>query len=150
MRTILIAVAAVLAAASAVASEQTDVIAPVQQFIDATNKGDTKAALATCADPTSILDEFPPHAWQGATACSDWVKDFEAYNKQNGITEPIATLGKPTHVDNTGDRAYVVIPASFTFKQNGKQVTESGSIMAAALHKGATGWRMTAWSWAKH
>jgi len=109
MRTILIAVAAVLAAASAVASEQTDVIAPVQQFIDATNKGDTKAALATCADPTSILDEFPPHAWQGATACSDWVKDFEAY-----------------------------------------KVTESGSIMAAALHKGATGWRMTAWSWAKH
>ena len=108
-----------------------------------------KTALAACAAQASILDEFPPHAWQGAKACSDWWNDFEAFNKKNGITDPIATLLEPTHVDIIGDRAYVVIPANYTYKQNGKQVTESGSIMTAALQKLATGWRMTAWAWAK-
>ena len=34
------------------------------------NKGDTKTALAACAAQAAILDEFPPYAWLGATACS--------------------------------------------------------------------------------
>ena len=150
MRKLIIAFAVVLAAASAVASEETDVMAPVHQFIDAVNKGDSKTALAACAAPAFILDEFPPHAWQGATGCSDWWNDFGAYNKKNGISDPIATLSKPTHIDITGERAYVVVPANYTYKQNGKQVTESGSIMTVALEKNTTGWRMTGWAWAKH
>jgi hypothetical protein len=150
MRKIIIAFAVVMAAGLALAAEEADVMAPVHQFIDATNKGDTKTALAACAVPASILDEFPPYAWQGATACSDWATDFGAFNDQNGITDPVATLGKPTHVGVTGDRAYVVIPATYTYKQNGKPVTESGSIMTVALQKVAAGWRITGWAWAKH
>jgi hypothetical protein len=75
----------------------------------------------------------PPYAWQGATACADWANDFDAFNKKDGITDPIATLGKPRHVDITGDRAYVVVPATYTYKQNGKKVTESGSTLTVAL-----------------
>jgi hypothetical protein len=82
--------------------------------------------------------------------CADWSNDFNTYNKENGITEPIATLGKPKHVDITGDRAYVVAPATFTYKQNGKKVTEAGSSLTVALQKVAGGWRMTGWAWAKH
>src|SRR2546426_7908357 len=129
MRTIIIAFAVALAGAPAAASEKTDVMAPVHQFIDGLNKGDTKGALAACAAQSSIIDEFPPYEWQGATACADWANDFEAFNKKGGITEPIAKLGKPKHVDITGDRAYVVVPATYTYKQNKKKVTESGSVM---------------------
>jgi hypothetical protein len=150
MRRILIAFAVVIAAGSAAASEQTDVMAPVHQFIDATNKGDVKTAVADCAAQAVIIDEFPPHAWQGATACADWASDFEAYNKKNGITDAIATIGKPRHIDITGDRAHVVVPANYSFKQNGKKVTESGSTMTLALQKVAAGWRITGWAWAKH
>jgi ketosteroid isomerase-like protein len=150
MRRVVIAFAVVMAAGPAAASEATDVVAPVHQFVDALNKGDTKTALATCAAEASIVDEFPPHSWLGPTACADWANDFVAYNKKNGITGAIVTLGKPTHVDVTGDRAYVVLPAKYTYKQKGKQVTESGSTMTVALQKGATGWRMTGWAWAKH
>ena len=46
--------AAFLAAAPAAPSEKTDMMVPVHQFVDGFNKGDTKTALAACADQTSI------------------------------------------------------------------------------------------------
>lgn len=153
MRTIIVAFAVALAVGPAAASDKSDkadIMATVNRFNDGMNKGDTKTALAACAAPSSIIDEFPPYGWQSATACADWANDFDTYNKKNKITDSIATLGKPRHVDITGDRAYVVVPATYTYKENGKRVTESGSILTVALHKSAAGWVMTGWAWTKH
>jgi ketosteroid isomerase-like protein len=58
-------------------------------------------------------------------------------------------LAKPRHVDVTGDRAYVVVPATMTFKVHGKPVTQTGSTFTVALRKLEDGWRITAWAWAK-
>jgi hypothetical protein len=131
-------------------SAQTAVLASVHGFVDGFNKGDTKKLLAACADQTSILDEFPPHEWHGEGACAKWASDFDADAKKNGITDGAVTLGDPSHVDITSDRAYVVIPADYTFKQRGKPVSEIGSIITLTLKKGAAGWRITGWAWAKH
>ena len=131
-------------------SAQTAVLVSVRQFVDGFNKGDTKTLLAACADQTSILDEFPPHEWHGTGACAKWVSDFDADAKKNGITDGFVTLSNPSHVDITSNRAYVVVPANYTFKQKGKPVSEVGSIIMLALQKNATGWRITGWSWAKH
>jgi hypothetical protein len=150
MRRLIVAFAVALAVAPAAASEKADIMATVNQFNDSMNKGDTKTALAACAAPSSIIDEFPPYGWQGATACADWANDFDAYNKKSGITDSIARLGKPRHVDITGDRAYVVVPATYTYKEKGKRVTESGSILTVALQKSAAGWVITGWAWTKH
>jgi hypothetical protein len=150
MHKLLVALAvAILAAGPAAASEKTDVMVPVQQFIDGFNKGDTKTALAACADQTSIIDEFPPHEWHGAGACGNWANDFDADAKKKGITDGVVTLGTPRHVDVTADRAYVVVPANYAFKQKGKPVKETGSTLTLALQKGAAGWRITAWTWTK-
>ena len=140
----------VWAAGSATASEQTGVMATVHQFIDGFNKGDVKTALAACASRVSIIDDIPPHAWQGPTACSDWSSAYDANAKETGITDGIVTLGTPWHVDVTGGRAYVVVPVTYAYKQKGKPVTESGSIFTVALKKVAAGWRITAWAWAQH
>ena len=141
---------AVLAAGPIAASEKTDVMVAVHQFVDGFNKGDTKTAAAACADQTSIIDEFPPHEWHGAGACSKWMNDYDADAKKNGITDGLVTLGKPSHVDVTGDRAYVVSPADYAYKLKGKPVKEVGSVLTLALQKGSVGWRITGWSWAKH
>jgi hypothetical protein len=122
---------------------------PVHQFVDGFNKGDIKTALAACAEQTSIIDEFPPHEWHGAGACSNWANDFDADAKKNGITDGIVTLGNPRRVDITADRAYVVVPANYTFKQKGKLVKETGSMLTLVLQKGAAGWRITGWGWTK-
>ena len=134
----------------AAASDKTDVMAVVNQFLDGFNKGDTKAALATCAPQAAIIDEFAPYVWQGATACSDWAADFDADAKKNGVTEPKVVAGKPRHVDIVGDRAYVVMPADFKFKLKGKATSEKGSTFTLTLQKLAEGWRITGLAWAKH
>ena len=132
------------------ASEQTKVMATVHQFVDGVNKGHAQTAVAACASPASVIDDIPPHEWQGPTACADWASAFAAANKKNAITDGIVTLGTPRHVDVTGDRAYVVVPANFNYKQHGKPVAEIGSIFTVALKKSATGWRITGWAWAEH
>ena len=150
MNRILVAFAVVvLAAGPAAATEKTDVMKTLHQFVDGFNKGDVKTAVATCAEQTSIIDEFPPHEWHGAGACETWANDFEADAKKNGITDGVVTLGSPRHVDIMGDRAYVVVPASYAFKQKGKPTKEAGSTLTVALQKGTAGWRMTGWAWTK-
>ncbi len=122
-----------VSAAQAPQSPRSAVLTTVNQFVDSFNKGDLKTLLAACADQTSIIDEFPPHEWHGTGACAKWVSDFDVDAKKNGITDGFVTLGKPSHVDITADRAYVVIPANYSFKQQGKQISETGSIITLTL-----------------
>ena len=131
-------------------ADQKAVVAVVNQFTDAFNKGDTKAAAATCAEQTSIIDEFPPHEWHGAGACAKWMADYDADAKKNGITDGSVKLSAAKHVDVTANRAYVVVPADYSYKQKGKPVKETGSLLTVALQKSAAGWRITGWSWSKN
>jgi ketosteroid isomerase-like protein len=137
-------------AAQAPASPKAAVLAAVQQFVDGFNKGDEKMLLGACADQMSIIDEFPPHEWHGSGACGTWSKAYDADAKKNGITEGVVTTGTPTYVDIAGDRTYVVGPANYSYRQNGKPVKEVGSTFTLALRKTTAGWRITGWAWAKH
>ena len=138
------------ASAQTPASAKTDVMAAVQKFVDGFNKGDLKLLSSACADQVSIIDEFPPHEWHGTGSCAKWSSDYDADARKNGITDGLVTLSKSSHVDVTGDRAYVVGPANYTYKMKGKLVKEIGSIFTIALQKGPAGWRITGWAWAKH
>jgi len=149
MRKSLLACAlALFVAAPAVASDETDVMKPIHQFVDGFNKGDVKSALAACAEETSIIDEFPPHEWHGAGACAKWADDYVANAKKDAISDGVVTMHKASHVTVSGDRAYVVVPADYAWKQKGKPMKETRAAFSFALQKGAGGWKITAWSWA--
>lgn len=141
---------AVLAARPTPASDKTDVMASVRQFVDGFNKGDTKKTVAACTDQASIIDEFPPHEWHGAGACAKWLSDYDADARKNGITDGFVTLHTPRHIDISADLAYVVVPANYTFKRKGKPVKETNSMLTLTLQKGVAGWRITGWAWAKN
>jgi ketosteroid isomerase-like protein len=126
------------------------VMASVHQFVDAFNKGDTKTVAAACSDQTSIIDEFPPHEWHGAGGCAKWMQDYDAAAKKEGITDGVVTLGTPRHIDITADRAYVVVPADYAYKQKAKPVKETGSLFTLVLQKSAPGWRIVGWAWTKN
>ena len=143
-----VAVAAGMPAHAQQAGQQADVMAVVNRFVDGFNKGDTKALVAACAAQTSIIDEFPPHEWHGTGACRSWANDYNANAKKEGITDGVVVLTKPTHVDVTGGRAYVVIPSNYSWKQKGKPMKEEGSAFAFALQKMGTTWKIVGWSWA--
>jgi len=142
-----LAVAAAFISVPRPAPAASDPWATVKLFVDSFNKGDIKTALAQCAAQTQIIDEFPPHQW---TTCASWAAALDAASKAEGDTDEIVTLGKPWHVDVTGDVAYVVTPVNYNFKEHGKPMGETNSVLTVRLKKSAAGWLVTAWTWSKH
>jgi len=151
MRKLLAALAATALAASPLAAQNNNAaMATVTQFVAAFNVGDSVQAVATCAAETVIIDEFAPYEWHGKGACMAWMKAYAADAEQQGISDGIVTLGTPKHIDMSGDHAYIVVPADYTFKKKGTPVKETGSILTVALQKEKGGWKMTGWAWAKN
>ena len=69
--------------------------------------------------------------------------------EHEGASDYVVTVGEPRHMDVKGDSAYVVLPATMTFKLRGKQITQSGATWTVALQRLPEGWRIAAWAWAK-
>jgi len=78
---------------------------------------------------------------------STWGKALDAADKAAGNTDDLVTDGKPVHVEVSIDRAYVVVPAVYSFKQKGVPMRETAH-MAITLQKGQTGWLITGFAWA--
>ncbi len=121
----------------------------VRHYIDCFNKGDIEGMAAACADPMSILDGMPPHVWHGPVASQDWYRDVLITGDREGASDYFVDLGRPWHVNVTGDRAYVAVPTTMSFTVQGQRVKQSGSVFTVALRKSEAGWCLTAWAWAK-
>ncbi|OBB18964.1 hypothetical protein A5761_07685 [Mycolicibacterium setense] len=130
-------------------SNANDPMTAVRKYTDAFNRGDVRGQAAACADPMQILDGMSPHVWQGPTAAADWWRDVLAEGEHLGASGYSITLGDPRHIDEKGDSAYVVVPATMTFDLGGQQITQTGSVLTVALRKVNEDWRLTAWAWAK-
>lgn len=150
MKTILLGGAclamAALASASPAAAANPAVEAPIHQFIDAFDKGDMKTAGAAFLPSVTIIDEIPPFYWQGAGAFAGWGGDLMKASKAGGMSDESVTLGKVTDEIVAGDNAYVVIEATFAFKQKGVAIREPAH-MSYALKKTAAGWKIAGWAW---
>jgi hypothetical protein len=118
-------------------------------YIEAFNKGDIEAMAACFATPGSILDGMAPHVWGGVSAARDWYRDVLAESEHVGASDYHVTLGAPLHANVTGDAAYVVMPATMTFKVRGAPVSQMGAIFTAALRRVEGDWRIASWAWAK-
>ncbi|MEO8881272.1 MAG: hypothetical protein ABI446_12845, partial [Gemmatimonadaceae bacterium] len=78
-----------------------------------------------------------------------WMDAYAADAAKNKITDGQVTLGKELHVDITGDHAYVVMPARYGFRKDGKPVSEDSSSITMVLQKRATEWTVAGWAWTK-
>lgn len=148
MRRIIQCFVLTLCAVAADASDRTDVVSAVNRLVTAFNNGDTQAFIASCAAETSIVDEIPPHEWHGAGGCAKWVADYGLFVEHEQIADAVTTVGTPRRVVINGKDAYVVLPATCTYRQAGKSVREN-VIVTVTLHSGSEGWRLTGWTWAR-
>jgi hypothetical protein len=139
-----------LSMGSAVQAQSPDpqLTAPITKFVDAFNKGDMAGAAATHAAGADlvILDEVAPYLWRGAKALQAWAADLEADAKKKGITDQKVTIKAATRVESTADAAYVVVPATYTFKEKGVAMSETAQF-TFSLQKGAGGWLIHGWTW---
>ena len=142
------AVAFLLMGTLASAAPDPQLIAPIQKFIDSFNKGDAAAAAAThsATEDLVIVDEVPPYVWRGAQAFQKWAADLASDSRANGITDEAVTISAATRVETSGGRAYVLVPAVYTFKQRGVAMRAAAQ-MTVVLQKGAAGWLIHGWTW---
>jgi hypothetical protein len=129
-------------------AQDAQMMAPIKKFIDSFNKGDMAGAKSTHAASADlvIIDEVAPYVWNGAKAFDAWSGDLDADAKKRGITEPAVTISAPTRTESSGDQAYVIVPAVYSFKEKGVAMRES-SQMTFVLKRGTSGWLIHAWTW---
>lgn len=121
--------------------------APIDAFLAAFNKGDIAAIAATQnGSDLVIIDEVPPHMWQGPRAVKAWLASLGAYDKARGRSDGAVTCSKPQVLNVAGDRGYAVVPAVYSFKEKGKPMREVAT-MTFALRHGAGGWKIAGWTW---
>jgi hypothetical protein len=134
-------------ATAACADTASDVVAPIHQFIDGFNHGDTAAGFAAYDTGTiSIVDEFAPHQWIGPNAAHDWADEYGRHSAANQITDGIVTYAAATRTEVEGDVAYVIVPTVYTYREHGRPIAEEGQ-MTFVLHHRAAGWKIAGWTW---
>ena len=144
----LMAMCFVLAFSSSAQAQATnaELMIPINKFLDAFNKGDMVGAAAAHAKDVVIIDEVPPYLWRGAQALQAWATDLQADSKANGMSEEKVTIKAATRIESKGSDAYVIVPATFSFKQKGVAMRES-SQMTFVLKKEGSAWLITSWTW---
>jgi hypothetical protein len=137
-----------LLTAGSAANAESQLMAPVHQFIDNFNKGDVKMAAAAFA-PTSIaiIDEVGPHVWIGPNALGDWAHDLAAHDQAGGVSGQAVTLGEPTREIISGDKGYLVVSVVYSFKQQGAAMREPAQMTYALTKAPGGSWLITGWSW---
>ncbi|HTB98270.1 MAG TPA: nuclear transport factor 2 family protein [Terracidiphilus sp.] len=144
---LLIFCASMLCVPAPLSATHDDVTAPIRQFVDAFNKGDTQAAFATYAKgDLTVIDEFAPHVWNGTRAAQDWAADFDENAAATGVTDSHVKYGPAYRIEIEGDVAYVVMPTGYTYKLKGVPMEEKAQLVTV-LHKEAAGWKIRSCAW---
>ena len=135
-------------AASAAGSDASDVAATVKKWVSDFNKGDMQQVIAACAPQTSVVDGFPPYAWP---TCTDWINAYRENSKAIQLTGGRLSIGRASYTEFSGDRAYVIYPATFSDLEKGKRVVYQGT-WTMTLQKTNARWLFTgsASAWPVH
>src|ERR1700755_3317996 len=126
--------ATIMSVGPALASNETEIVARIQQAVNACNRNDVAAFKRYLTPSPVAMDEVPPYHFQGAHALSDWENAYSADSSKNAITDPVITLRKATDIEVSGTHAYVVWPATYSYKQAG-QPSQHNGIITFALEK---------------
>jgi len=121
--------------------------APIHNMMDGFNAGDIAAVKAVHVASPIIVDNVAPFRWSGPNAFDSWVADLAKAEAAEGKTDGSVLFGDPVDEVVDGDRAYVVTPSSYTFKQNGQTLRETGMVAFVLVKQGAE-WKVESWSWA--
>ena len=135
-----------LVAAPAAAGPTEDATSFVTAIMDKFNGGDAKAFVAAHQNDALIIDEFGRHLWTGKGSAQQWLNDYAADSKAKGVTDGRLDYGKPLQANSDGTSAYVVLPTTYRFRQNGKKMSAAGS-MTFVVKKTGENWRIAGWSY---
>ena len=133
----------------AISSDETEVLSRMQQTINAANRKIDTALASNFMPSVVLVDDLAPYVFQGpaADAILEWRNAYDADSVKNSITDFSMQLLKPRRVEVSGDRAYIVLPAVYSFKQRLRPMQKLGTI-TATLERLDKKWLIATWSWA--
>jgi hypothetical protein len=116
----------------ALSSDETEVLSRMHQTIDAANRNIDTALASNFMPSVVLVDDLAPYVFQGpaADAILEWTNAHGADSVKNSITDFSMQLLKPRRVEVSGDRAYIVLPAVYSFKQRLRPMQKRGTITA--------------------
>lgn len=142
-----VSVAYAVFAASAAVAGNAAVEAPIHRMMEGFNKGDIAAVKAVHVASPTIVDNVAPFRWSGPQAFDTWAGDLARSEAAEGKSDGVVRFGDPVEEKVSGDRAYVITPCAYTFKQHGRMVREEG-MTAFTLVKDGAEWKIESWAWA--
>jgi ketosteroid isomerase-like protein len=148
MRTLAVfsAMAALVTSQSASAGPAEDATRVVTTVLDKFNGGDVAAFAAAHRDGAIIIDEFAPYSWTGSETVKRWLDAYAADAKKRGISNGRVDYGAPLQASSDGSSAYVVLPTTYSFAQNGKKMAGKGS-MTFVMAKAGADWKIASWTY---
>lgn len=121
--------------------------APIRAMVKGFNGGDVALARSAHVAAPIILDEpIAPFIWSGPKAFDTWLAALMKSEKAAGKTDGQVAVGPALRENIDGDTAYVVTPSTYTFRQGGRTMRETGTLTFALVRQGAE-WKIAAWTW---
>jgi len=121
-------------------------MAPVVTTFNALNVGNESSWNSAHTADAVIFDNFSPYRWDGPGASAKWWVGFNEWMKANNMTKPHVSRQAIQFWEQTGNRAYMVVPTIFTAVQNGKPVAQTGTWTFVLVKTGAA-WKAQGWAW---
>lgn len=118
----------------------------LHRFVEGFNNDDVDLVQAACVDESSIIDDFPPYQWTGRAATTRWYRDLAGMAAQYGGSDWSVVLDEPRHLMVSDRLAYVVIPVTARWLENGTPAKRTG-YLTAALRELTEEWRISAFAW---
>ena len=130
------AVMTLVTSVPATAGPAEDATKAVTTVLDKFNGGDAAAFVAAHRDGAIITDEFEPYIWSGTGSVKTW----------RGISGGRVDYGAPLQASSDGSSAYIVLPTTYSFTQNGKKMAGKGS-MTFVMAKTGADWKIASWTY---
>jgi len=143
---IFIAGVALASTSPASAGPAEDATAAVTGVLDKFNGDDIKAFAAAHRDGAVIIDEFPPYQWGGPGSIKQWGADYTKDADARGIKAGRIDYAKPIQASSDGTTAYIVLPTTYRFEQQGKKMAGKGS-MTFVMAKAGSEWKIASWTY---
>ena len=147
MRHKILFLAALCFAVPAAAGPVEDATVALTTMMDRFNGGDAAAFIAGHQDDAVIVDEFAPYMWTGAGTAERWIGDYARDATARGISEGRVDYGAPIQANSDGQTAYIVLPTTYRFLQNGTRMAGRGN-MTFMMRRNGTDWKVASWTYA--
>ena len=132
---------------SATAGPVEDATAALTATMDKFNAGDAEAFVAAHTADAVIVDEFAPYLWRGEGSAAKWIDSYGKDAAARKISGGRVEYGKPVQASGNAGSAYIVLPVTYSFTQDGRKMSAKGS-MTFVMSKAGDAWKIAGWTYA--